>query len=137
MTRAARNAIDYAIDYALGQRTWIDQARLDMSKTTSLEMPPMPGKLHPLHRRTALTLALSLFFAAAPATPPVDAGSRKPKAPCKQIKEAVQAGRTLDQIMAEFQVDERQVTKCTQAKGKRRKEKKSKAAKPAHATHAN
>jgi len=54
------------------------------------------------------------------------------KVPCKQIKEAVAAGKTLDQITAEFQVDQQQVFKCTQGKSRHRKPSTG-SAKPKHA----
>ena len=75
---------------------------------------------------------VALLISAGQATPSLQAGSRKQKAPCKKIKEAVLANRTLEQIMADFQVDEQQVMKCMQKKGKRRKEKTSKAPKSTH-----
>jgi hypothetical protein len=81
--------------------------------------------------RTARSAALATFIAllvGGPLALPVQA--RKPKAPCKQIREAVQAGRTLEQIIAEFHTDAQQVMKCTQKKGKRRKAAKEKSAKP-------
>jgi hypothetical protein len=43
---------------------------------------------------------------------------------CKGIREAVGAGRTLDQIMRDFDVDAARVMKCVQPKGRRRKVKK-------------
>jgi len=46
------------------------------------------------------------------------ASSNKPS--CKKIRDAVWAGKTLDQITAEFGTDAETVMKCTQKKGKRK-----------------
>jgi hypothetical protein len=46
------------------------------------------------------------------------ASSNKPS--CKKIRDAVWAGKTLDQIIVEFDTDAETVMKCTQKKGKRK-----------------
>ena len=46
--------------------------------------------------------------------------ARQPGALCKQIREAVAANHTLEQILAEFDTDAKQVTKCTPKRGRRR-----------------
>lgn len=66
-------------------------------------------------------LALALLLTTAPA--PLAARPQKDKALCKQVQQAVRAGHTLDQIMAEFGVGVQQVMQCVQTKGKRRKQK--------------
>ncbi len=86
-------------------------------------------------RRTTPTLVVLTIFFVVSLAHPCRAASHKTKAPCKQIKEAVLAGKTLDQITAEFQVDEQQVVKCTQGKSKHRKS-KSHTAKPKHSAAA-
>lgn len=48
------------------------------------------------------------------------------KAQCKKIHDAVWAGKTLEQITAEFDTDAETVMKCTQKKGKRKAAPKSK-----------
>jgi hypothetical protein len=52
------------------------------------------------------------------------ASSDKPS--CKKIHDAVWAGKTLEQITAEFDTDAETVMKCTQKKGKRKAKPKSK-----------
>jgi len=69
-------------------------------------------------------LALLSFSASSP--PALGAQSRGDKTLCKRIRQAVQAGRTLDQIMVDFEVDARRAMKCTQTKGKKRKQPLSK-----------
>jgi hypothetical protein len=46
------------------------------------------------------------------------ASASKPS--CKKISDAVRAGKTLEQITAEFDTDAATVMKCTQKKGKRK-----------------
>jgi hypothetical protein len=46
------------------------------------------------------------------------ASSSKPS--CRKIRDAVWAGKTLEQITAEFDTDSKTVMKCTQQKGKRK-----------------
>jgi len=94
----------------------------------------MPCSRYRSARRAALACVTALLFSAAQPTPSIHAASRKSKPPCKKINEAVWANHTLPQIMEEFQVDEQQVMKCTQKKGKRRKEKATKAPPSKHAT---
>jgi BRCT domain type II-containing protein len=72
---------------------------------------------------------VALTLSAVPSTPPLEARPHGDKTLCKKIKAAVWAGRTLDQIMAELDVDAKQVMKCTQQKGKPRKQKAAKPAK--------
>ena len=86
--------------------------------------------------RTTGLFALSLVLAAAPSPPALGARARKDKALCKKIQQAVRAGRTLDQIMAEFQVDAQQVMACAQPKGKGHKAKKPHPSKRAGSTSA-
>ena len=47
------------------------------------------------------------------------------KAQCKKIHDAVWAGKTLEQITAEFDTDAETVMKCTQKRGKRKAAPKS------------
>lgn len=49
----------------------------------------------------------------------------KPKPPCKKIRDAVWAGRTLEQITKEFDTDAETVMKCTQKKGRRKADSKT------------
>jgi len=49
-----------------------------------------------------------------------------PKPSCKKIRDAVWAGKTLEQITAEFDTDAETVMKCTQKKGKRKAAPKAK-----------
>jgi len=65
---------------------------------------------------------LALLSFSVSSLPALGAQSRGDKTLCKRIRQAVQAGRTLDQIMIDFEVDARRVMKCTQTKGKRRKQ---------------
>jgi len=83
---------------------------------------------------TPTAVVVALFLLMLPAAPGA-AATHKAKAPCKQIKEAVQAGKTLQQIAAEFQVDEQTVIKCTQGKSRKRKPSTG-AAKPKHSSAA-
>jgi len=83
-------------------------------------------------RRAGRVLIVALALSAVPSMPPLEAGARGDKTLCKKIKAAIWAGRTLDQITTDFEVDARQVMKCTQQKGKARKQK---AAKPAKSKH--
>jgi hypothetical protein len=48
------------------------------------------------------------------------------KAQCKKIHDAVWAGKTLEQITAEFDTDAATVMKCTQKRGKRKAAPKAK-----------
>ena len=48
-----------------------------------------------------------------------------PKPPCKKIRDAVWAGRTLEQIMKEFDTDAQTVMKCTQKQGRRKADPKA------------
>ena len=68
-------------------------------------------------RYLAFTLAGLIFCASSP-TPSRAASSNKPS--CKKIRDAVWAGKTLEQITAEFDTDAKTVMKCTQQKGKRK-----------------
>jgi len=52
--------------------------------------------------------------------------SSSTKPSCKKIHDAVWAGKTLEQIMAEFDTDAETVMKCTQKKGKRKAKPKGK-----------
>jgi len=93
---------------------------------------PMLCTLRSTRHTTPTNVVAALFLlllSAAPAT----AAAHKRKVPCKQIKEAVLAGKTIAEITAEFQVDEQQVLKCTQGKSKHRKSKSGGTAKPKHA----
>jgi len=61
---------------------------------------------------------------------------RAHKVSCKEIRNAVWANHTLDQIIKEFDTDAKRVMKCTQQQGKRRADKKSAAKKsPPAARH--
>ena len=51
---------------------------------------------------------------------------RRRKPSCKKIHDAVWAGKTLEQITAEFDTDAATVMKCTQKRGKRKAAPKSK-----------
>jgi hypothetical protein len=95
----------------------------------------MPRTQHPAVRCAARILVAVLCLFALP--PPSMARSRSKNALCKQIKAAIWAGRTLDQIMTEFDVDARQVMKCTEQKGKARKQKAAKPAKSKHSGSAS
>jgi hypothetical protein len=48
------------------------------------------------------------------------------KPSCKKIRDAVWAGKTLEQVTAEFATDAQTVMKCTQKQGKRKAAPKSK-----------
>ena len=74
-------------------------------------------------------LATGLLAVSAPA------GQPKP-APCAAIRKAVWAGRTLEQVTAEYGTDAEHVMKCVQPKGKRRKPSKAGKGKSAPAKHA-
>ena len=41
-------------------------------------------------------------------------------APCTQIRAALAAGKTIEQVASEFNTDAARVTQCTQARGRRR-----------------
>jgi len=76
-------------------------------------------------------MCVSVLVAAsgwAPAAATTQAQSQK--ALCKKIRQAIVAGRTLDQIVDEFHTDVQQIAKCTQKRGRRRapKAKKSQGA---------
>jgi len=53
--------------------------------------------------------------------PPSLHAASSAKAQCKKIRDAVWAGKTIEQITAEFDTDPETVMKCTQKKGKRKK----------------
>ena len=72
--------------------------------------------------------------ASAAAAPQGSAHGRSSKALCKKIREAVSAGRTMEQITAEFDTDAEHVTKCMQTRSRpraRSKKAKSSASKRA------
>ena len=56
--------------------------------------------------------------------------ARSPQLACKKIREAVVAGHTLEQIIAEFDTDAEQVMRCTQKRGRRRAAPKARPKKP-------
>lgn len=58
--------------------------------------------------------------------PPSLLAAASSKQLCKKIRDAVWAGKTLEQITAEFDTDAETVMKCTQKKGKRKSKSKSK-----------
>ena len=70
-----------------------------------------------------LAVAALVVCAALPASLHA-ASSSKPS--CKKIHDAVWAGKTLEQITAEFDTDAETVMKCTQKRGKRKAAPKSK-----------
>ncbi len=65
------------------------------------------------------TLVLAGFIVCASWPVTLQAASSN-KTSCKKIRDAVWAGKTLDQITAEFDTDAETVMKCTQKKGKRK-----------------
>ncbi len=65
------------------------------------------------------TLVLAGFIVCA-SWPSALQGASRNKPSCKKIRDAVWAGKTLDQITAEFDTDAETVMKCTQKKGKRK-----------------
>ena len=67
-------------------------------------------------------VAMLLLCASSPAS--LHAASA-PKPPCKKIRDAVWAGRTLEQIMKEFDTDAQTVMKCTQKQGRRKADPKT------------
>ena len=74
--------------------------------------------------RTAAAITLLALLCSAVHAPPLLAARQQgDKALCKKIQQAVRAGRSLEQIMADFQVDTRQLMKCLQKKGKSHKKK--------------
>src|SRR6266581_3520718 len=80
----------------------------------------------------AALLALSLPASAA-AAPQGSSHKGPSKADCKKIRAAVSAGRTLDQITAEFNTDAEHAMKCMQGKSRHRarsKKAKSSGSKP-------
>jgi len=66
-----------------------------------------------------LTFALAGLIVCASCPMALQAASSS-KPPCKKIRDAVWAGKTIDQITAEFDTDAETVMKCTQKKGKRK-----------------
>ena len=79
-------------------------------------------------RAFLLVTLFAMHVAAAAAARP----SHPSKAVCKQVRNAVTAGRTLEQITAEFAVDAEEVMKCVQGRGKAKKPKAAKKSAPAH-----
>ena len=65
-----------------------------------------------------LTFVLAAVIVASSPSAVYAAPSGKP--PCKKIREAISAGKTLEQITAEFDTDTETVMKCTQQKGRRK-----------------
>lgn len=65
-----------------------------------------------------------IALAIAMATPHAVAG-RSTHLPCDQIRKALAAGWTLDQIVAQFNTDTAHVVSCVQPKGHKRKLKRS------------
>ena len=63
----------------------------------------------------AVLVAASVWAPIAAATQ-----AQSQKTLCKKIRQAIAAGRTLDEIVDEFHTDVRQIAKCTQKRGKRR-----------------
>jgi hypothetical protein len=79
-----------------------------------------------LTMRQGVTLLIAFWMLASAL--PLSAGTRKPhQLSCKQVREAVWAGHTLDQLTTEFDTDAQHITKCLQS----RKGKKPAAAKKA------
>src|SRR5262249_62126558 len=71
---------------------------------------------------TVMAIVVGSFARAVPVGPAAGSGHSHPhKAQCKQIREAVSAGRTMEQITAEFNTDAEHVMKCVQTRGKRKK----------------
>ena len=85
-----------------------------------MRMPKCPPRSST--RRAAGVLVLALLLSGASPPPALGVQLRGDKTLCKRIRQAVQAGRTLDQIMVDFEVDARRAMKCTQTKGKKRKQ---------------
>ena len=77
-------------------------------------------------RQTAAITFLALLCSAVQSPPLLEARPQGDKALCKKVQQAVRAGRTPEQIMADFQVDARQLMKCLQKKGKKKATKPSK-----------
>lgn len=71
--------------------------------------------------RNLLCVVAGLILCASPVH-----AAAAPDPSCKKIHDAVWAGKTLEQITAEFDTDAATVMKCTQKKGKRKKAPKSK-----------
>ena len=59
---------------------------------------------------------------------PLLAASSSANKMCKKIHDAIRAGHTIDQIMAELDTDAETVVKCTQKRGKRKAAPKQKKA---------
>jgi hypothetical protein len=70
------------------------------------------------------TFAVAMFLLSASYPSSLHAASA-PKPPCKKIRDAVWAGRTLEQIMKEFDTDALTVMKCTQKQGRRKADPKT------------
>jgi len=74
-----------------------------------------------MHRHAAalMTATWLVLFA-----PPLGARSKKPS--CKKITAAVWSGKTLDQVVKEFDTTPEYVLRCTQKRGRRKAESKKK-----------
>lgn len=93
-------------------------------------LPEAGGRYNRHHSvRERDTLMRYIMFAGlilcALCSPSVHAASA-PKPSCKKIRDAVWAGRTLEQVTAEFDTDAQTVMKCTQKQGKRKSGPKAK-----------
>jgi hypothetical protein len=73
-----------------------------------------------MRQRMTLILVTGLPLLIAAAASQV-AGARSPRPPCDKIRAAATAGRTMDQIIEEFDTDAEQVTKCLQTRARQRK----------------
>ena len=70
------------------------------------------------------TFAVAMLLLCVPYPSTLHAAS-PPKPPCKKIRDAVWAGRTLEQITKEFDTDAQTVMKCTQKQGRRKADPKT------------
>jgi hypothetical protein len=72
-----------------------------------------------MHSLSLATVALLLTLALAPHASAAPRPSAKTL--CKEIRKAVSAGQTLEQITAQFSTDARHVMKCMESRGKSHK----------------
>ena len=86
-----------------------------------------------MRARLVVSFVVGLSIAAG-ATPARSASRKAHQLSCKQVREAVAANHTLEQLTAEFDTDAQHVMRCLQSKGKKKSSSRSKG-KPAKATH--
>jgi len=76
--------------------------------------------------RSAIVQLTVLTLSAVLASAPAEArGTQSDKLLCKQVRDALAAGRTLDQITAELHTDADHVAKCVQPRARRGTKRKS------------